>query len=141
MPAQLASGSGAGTDGEKERQTGWAIPRRRQGVPAFTEEDVRAYLGEHPPLYTMFGAIPAVGSVRFLSSAEAASLLRQGRAGQALAALPPEQEQVCLVELLGPFQIHDPLRPLGRVAPIASRLYLVIDASNGALLTWAPVDR
>ncbi|MBX5451425.1 hypothetical protein [Thermogemmatispora sp.] len=141
MPAQFSSGAGFDADEAEERQTRWAIPCRQQGIPAFTEEDVRTYVAEHPPLYTMFGAVPAVGTVRFLSSAEAASLLRQWRAGPALAALPPEKELVCLVELVGPFQIRDPLRPLGRVAPIASRLYLVINAGNGSLLTWVPVDQ
>ncbi|WP_052887951.1 hypothetical protein [Thermogemmatispora carboxidivorans] len=144
MSSWFPGGAGSGSAGEEGRVQGQerlAIPCRGQGWPAFTEEDVRTYLAEHPPLSTMFGSVPRVGSVRFLPVPEAASLLAQWRAEQSLVSQLAGREQVCLVELLGPFQVHDPLRPLGRVAPIASRLYLLFDAGDGSLLTWVPADR
>ncbi|WP_069802880.1 hypothetical protein [Thermogemmatispora onikobensis] len=144
MVSWFSGGAGPDSSGEAGRareQERLAIPCRRQGWPAFTEEDVRTYLAEHPPFFTMFGSVPGVGSVRFLPVPEAASVLAQWRAEQSLVSQLAGREQVCLVELLGPFQIHDPLRPLGRVAPIASRLYLLFDAGDGALLTWVPADQ
>jgi hypothetical protein len=144
MSSRLTFGAGSDSNGEERqerRQGRLAIPCSRQGLPAFTEEDVRTYLAEHPPLSTMFGSGPVVGSVCFLSVAEAVSRLARWRTEQALASQLAGRGQVCLVELQGPFQIHDPLRPLGRVAPIASRLYLLFDAGDGSLLTWVPADQ
>ncbi|WP_376794934.1 hypothetical protein [Thermogemmatispora sp.] len=124
-----------------EEQEQLRIPCRRQEIPAFEEEDARTYLGEHPPLYTLFGTRPKVGSVSFLSVSEVAARLARWRPRQSLVSLLGERALVCLVELRGPFQIHDPLRPLGRVVPIFSRLYLLFDASDGRLLTWVPADQ
>jgi hypothetical protein len=114
-----------------------AIPRTREGVPAFDEDDVRTYISAHPPLLTIFGEPPVVAEVRFLSAAEALALVGERQARPSVLPIEP----LCLVELLGPFNVPDPLRPLGRVAPIASRLRLLFDARSGELLTWKPADR
>ena len=104
---------------------GGEIAITQAGTPAFTAQDIRDYFQQHPVLTT--AQIPApITSIVFLTSKEAGEHMHRVSLGL------PDRAIVCLVDLEGPFVLHEVSHPRRRApAPQVQHITYVFDAQTG----------
>jgi hypothetical protein len=107
---------------------------RQAGQPAFTEQDVRAYLEAHPPsLADSSKSAPTITKIEFLTEKEAENQLQTSIDGHA------DGDLVCIVTLYGDFNLsisNVPNVPILPDSPTETGhvAQLVFDANTGNLL-------
>lgn len=108
-----------------------AIQPTKQGIPAYTVEDVRQYVLTHgfPSGPTLSGAPPTILEIRFITAHQASSLMRGESADR------PDNALVCYVLVQGPFDSR------GKYEPEPSNDHfekgeMVFDTQTGNLLVW-----
>lgn len=131
------------------------VPSLPGKVPAYTVNDVRAYLAGHPFQSTTAGLPPRITEIAFITREQAETAM----AGESLAPLPPGS-LVCYVEYAGPFDVRrapsilpsfnpvtgpgtPTVTPQPTVDPssyISQTAHFVFDASTGNLLEWGYGD-
>jgi hypothetical protein len=106
------------------------------GSQRFTVTDVKAYLSKHlfPSGPTTTGKPATIRTIEFISSKKASLLIHNGSIGLA------DTDQVCFVELYGPFtNTHVPVPPGANPYPVTDIGVEIFDAQTGNLLLyWLP---
>ncbi len=107
-------------------------PNHPAGQAAFTEQDVRDYLQQHPPSLALSSAsAPTITKIEFLNVSQAESQLQTSLDGH------PSNEVVCVVTLKGDFAV--PVPP--GVAPESGHAgVIVFDGNTGNLLVEGVED-
>jgi hypothetical protein len=107
-------------------------PTLANGSQRFTIADVKAYLKTHPfpsgPTTT--GKDARILTIAFMTSKEASIRMHGESVGLA------DTDQVCYVELYGPFTMTRASVPPGASLPVSNTGVEVFDALTGNLLLW-----
>lgn len=103
--------------------------------PAFTQEDVAAYLNKYGFLPVVAGAHLTILTIQFVTARQASQLMVGESVGR------PDGALVCYVKVEGPFlliNIHGPPpRPNAKAPPTTAKYGdTVFDAHTGNLLVW-----
>lgn len=104
-----------------------AIEPHLSTIPAFTEEDVRAYVTTHPIASPSISSAepPTVLSVKFITAQEASGLIHNFVSWR-------KDDLVCYVELEGDFLFHGgPPGYIAKTTPTRNRIFEILDAQTG----------
>ena len=139
----IPKGANASNSGEQTHVLNQATSHPALGIPAikptlavgsqrFTLADVKTYLKNHPfPSGPTTSGKPArILTIAFITSKEASTRMHGESVGLA------DTDQVCYVELYGPFTMKYASVPPGASLPVSATGVEVFDGMTGNLLLW-----